>query len=130
MSDPGLQARHTGGGYETSDADFRQVMLTALGLFGLLIFGLLVSWGSYRFFFERSEDPGTFPATFTTPERFPPAPTVQQNPHKELVVMHAAEDSVLHSYGWVRKKDGIVRVPIDRAMELLVQKGLPARTKP
>ena len=33
----------------------------------------------------------------------------------------------LHSYGWVDKKGGVVRIPIDQAMTLLLQRGLPAR---
>ncbi len=33
----------------------------------------------------------------------------------------------MHSYGWVDQPAGVVRIPIDRAMELLAQRGLPTR---
>ena len=36
---------------------------------------------------------------------------------------------LLNSYGWVDPKAGVVRIPIDRAMDLLLQKGLPVRGK-
>jgi hypothetical protein len=37
------------------------------------------------------------------------------------------EEKSLYSYGWVDEKAGIVRIPIERAMDLLVQRGLPVR---
>ena len=41
--------------------------------------------------------------------------------------MRAAEDQVLHNYAWLDQANGIVRIPIDRAMELIEQRGPPAR---
>ena len=45
----------------------------------------------------------------------------------ELREMRAGEDAALNSYGWVDRDAGIVRIPVDRAMEILAMKGLPAR---
>jgi len=45
----------------------------------------------------------------------------------ELRQLRAAEETVLNSYGWVDKDAGIVKIPVDRAMEILAKKGLPAR---
>lgn len=56
-----------------------------------------------------------------------PQPRLQIDAHKELREMRAGEDTVLHSYGWVDREAGIVRIPVDRAMEVLASKGLPAR---
>jgi len=39
--------------------------------------------------------------------------------------LRANEDAVLNSYGWADRRAGTVRVPIDRAMDLLVERGLP-----
>ena len=44
-----------------------------------------------------------------------------------LAAVRAAEEKVLQTYGWVDKEQKIVRIPIDRAMELLAERGLPAR---
>ena len=46
----------------------------------------------------------------------------------DLEAFQAREEIELHSYGWVNRSSGIVRIPIERAMELLLQKGLPARS--
>jgi hypothetical protein len=61
-------------------------------------------------------------------EREPtPEPRLQIDAHNELRQMRAAEDAVLNSYGWVDRDSGRVRLPIERAMEILAKKGLPAR---
>ena len=46
-------------------------------------------------------------------------------PYKQLLDVHAREDHVLNSYAWVDKSQGIVRIPIDQAIDELVKKGLP-----
>jgi hypothetical protein len=57
----------------------------------------------------------------------PPAPRLEAVPGLQLQELRANEDKQLHTYGWVDQKAGVVHIPIDRAMELLLQRGLPAR---
>jgi cytochrome c oxidase cbb3-type subunit III len=57
----------------------------------------------------------------------PPKTTAQA---QELQELRTAEDAVLHSYGWVDRAAGIVRMPIDRAMAVLAERGFPARAQP
>ena len=45
----------------------------------------------------------------------------------EINAFRLQEAQTLHSYGWVDQQAGVVRIPIDRAMELLAQRGLPTR---
>jgi hypothetical protein len=59
--------------------------------------------------------------------QIPPAPRIEEHPAIEIQELHSAEDQTLSTYGWVDKKKGIVRIPIDRAMELQLQRGFPAR---
>ncbi len=58
----------------------------------------------------------------------PPPPRTRV--HAPLEELRAAEDAVLHSYGWVDRPAEIVRMPIERAMEVLIERGLPARAQP
>jgi hypothetical protein len=44
-----------------------------------------------------------------------------------LQQLREAESAKLNSYGWIDKSTGVVRIPIDRAMDLLAQRGLLAR---
>ncbi len=112
--------------HETGDAHFRSIVISAAGLFALMIFGLLISLGLLSILKSKSVDPGKHPDTFVEIREGskPPKPRLQANPHASLVVLRAEEDSVLSSYGWVNGDSGVARIPIDRAMELLVRKGL------
>lgn len=58
-------------------------------------------------------------------EHRPPAPNLQVDPRQQLLDLRADEERVLTSYGWVDQTNGLTRVPIERAMEMLVEQGLP-----
>jgi hypothetical protein len=51
-------------------------------------------------------------------------------PEDDLAALRAQEDDQLNHYGWIDKKAGIVRIPIERAMELTAARGLPVRGQP
>jgi hypothetical protein len=57
----------------------------------------------------------------------PPQPTLQTSPRQDLLNQRAKEDAILESYAWVDEGQGLVRIPIERAMELVAKRGLPAR---
>ena len=56
-----------------------------------------------------------------------PQPRLDVDAPRQRREMRAGEDALLNSYGWVDKNSGIVRIPIDRAMDILASQGLPAR---
>ncbi len=56
----------------------------------------------------------------------PPGPQLQTHAREDLLKLRAAEDAMLNGYGWVDRKAGLVHIPIERAMELTAQRGLPA----
>ncbi len=58
------------------------------------------------------------------------APALQVNPLADLDALRRKEDDALTHYGWVDRTHGVVRLPIDRAMELTLQRGLPDWRKP
>jgi hypothetical protein len=51
-----------------------------------------------------------------------PYPREQVNGQIDLQAFRAQEDAELQSYGWVNRTSGIVHIPIDRAMDLVVQR--------
>jgi hypothetical protein len=65
----------------------------------------------------------------TSVQQFPPAPRVEEHPAVEIQELHAKEDSLLSTYGWTDKMAGVVRIPIDRAIDLELQRGFPVRKK-
>jgi hypothetical protein len=52
---------------------------------------------------------------------------MEDHPAIEIQQLHAQENQALTTYGWVDQKSGVVRIPIDRAMELQLQRGFPTR---
>ena len=56
-----------------------------------------------------------------------PAPQLETNERTELNSIRLREENVLSTYDYVDKNAGTIRIPIDRAMDLLVQRGLPVR---
>ena len=62
--------------------------------------------------------------------QLPPEPRLQAQPKVELKDLRADEEAILNSYGWVNPDKGIVRIPIDQAIDLVAQKGLPSKPSP
>ncbi|MGA3265103.1 MAG: hypothetical protein ABSC47_13780 [Terracidiphilus sp.] len=55
-----------------------------------------------------------------------PTPRLQTDDgNQEVADLHAREDLLLENYSWVDRAQGKVRIPIERAMELIAQRGLP-----
>jgi hypothetical protein len=58
-------------------------------------------------------------------QRFPTPRVQTDDGNQDVADLHAREDLLLDHYSWADRTQGKVRIPIDRAMELLAQRGLP-----
>ena len=54
-------------------------------------------------------------------------PRLQVSPPAELKEFRDRENAALNSYGWINRTNGVARIPITRAMDLILQNSLPAR---
>ncbi|HET9100117.1 MAG TPA: hypothetical protein VFN62_06980 [Acidobacteriaceae bacterium] len=61
--------------------------------------------------------------------RFPTPRLQSDDGNMDVADMHAREDMLLNHYTWVDQNKQAVRIPIERAMELLAQKGLPVESQ-
>lgn len=59
-----------------------------------------------------------------------PAPALQSSPQSDLAAFEARMTEQLTHYAWIDREAGIVRLPIERAMTLLAERGLPPRQGP
>jgi hypothetical protein len=57
----------------------------------------------------------------------PSDPQLQSNPLEALAAVRASETRILGTYGWVSREAGVARIPIDRAIDLVLERGLPVR---
>ncbi len=55
-----------------------------------------------------------------------PAPQLQRTPLSDLELLHRKEQAQLQGYAWVDKEQGIARIPIERAMQIVASKGAAA----
>jgi hypothetical protein len=126
----GHQPHHADVAHETSDVNFRAILMFGAGL---LVLGVVVYFVVWLLFgnLARREDAASaspaYPLAVGQGDRLPPEPRLQEHPRQDLKDLRAAEDALLKSYGWVDKNQGVVRIPIDEAMKLTLQRGLASR---
>ena len=130
-SDPGpvFDPQHPESPYERRDVDVWVVGKFGIALALLCVVCLALLFGLFRFFEARNGGPKPRfeQSVGIDASKLPPEPRLEESPILDLQRMRAAEDQVLNSYAWIDKQNGIVRIPIGQAMDLLVQRGLPAR---
>jgi len=127
MNDPATQPspdRHQRVGHETTDASPFYVGLFALGLTLMIALVLpLLSWLFGRF--EAAARRADAPQSPLTQDQTTPPPVLQDDPAADLALFRRAEEQRLSSYGWIDPQQRIVRIPIERAIEILSERGLP-----
>ena len=115
--------------HEESDVNIRGIFGFAAGLAIAVGFIAFVVWVLFTFFVSRAARKSTpeYPLAVQQENRLPPEPRLQTNPRQDLSDLRSQEDQILDTYGWVDKNAGTVRIPIEQAMKLTLQRGLPAR---
>ena len=111
--------------HETSDVDIGGIFRFGAGLLVVAVIVHLLIFESR----ENARVPAEYPLARSQGDRLPPEPRLQTDPRQELSDLRAKEDQWLGSYGWVDRNAGVVRIPIEAAMKLTLQRGLPARTE-
>jgi hypothetical protein len=110
-------------------------------LLATIVFCEVFVWGMFKFVLvphrveagiaaplaAQAEMPGIKDGRVATGLETPPQPGLLVEEPVALKAFRDHEESVLHTYGWVDQANQVVRLPIERAKELLLQRGLPAR---
>ncbi len=123
--DPDLSHK-PGLGHEERDTNIRAILWFAAGLVATLVAVLLLTKWMFHAFPEPQGEAG-LPSAQIAAQSVPPEPRLQVNAPEDLKNMREREDRALDSYGWVDRESGIVRIPIQRAIDLLAERGLPPR---
>ena len=120
---------HSGPLYEVSDIDPRRVIFVGAGLLVTVLSVMTLTYLIFDYVTDRysSRQPSASSLAHT---RAPtPEPHLGINAPEELRRLRATENATLNSYAWVDKENGTVRIPIERAIEILAKKGLPTRSE-
>jgi len=132
--------------YEHEDLSPKGIYLFLVGLalvggvMALALWGLSLYMDSYEKGHQAPQSPlvaataspearRTLPVGETRDEikKMFPEPRLEENERTELRGLRLGEEEELNSYGWVDQKAGIAHIPVERAMELVVQRGLPMK---
>jgi hypothetical protein len=133
------------GSFEREDLSAAGVLYFIVGVAALALVAFLMMIGFYKFLDERAgkAQPEVSPLATNVPkdtrnlaegykdylkDNFP-APRLEIDERTELNDDRIAEEEKLNSYGYVDDNRVTVRIPIDRAMDLVAQRGLPVRSQ-
>ena len=78
-------------------------------------------------YFSRTQPLGAPASPLFAGRELPPSPRLQAQPRLDLKDYCAAQEQGVNSYGWVDQPSGIVHIPVNRAMDLILAQGLAAR---
>jgi hypothetical protein len=131
-SEPDLEYGPTppGAKHEHTDIDPAIGYRFALWLSVAMVLSFGIVYGTFKLFDRQGN------AANEAARRFPlaagvvrpmPTPSLQTQPFRDVYMMRDEEAKQLQSYGWVDQEGGVARIPIDKAMEVMIQRGFPAR---
>ena len=115
-----------GAGYEKRDANLRVLLQFGFWMAVAIVITLFGMRWTFNYLLKTQTVSG--PAMpFVRPRKLPPSPRLQAEPHQDLESYCEKQVQEVNSYGWIDKRLGVVRIPVDRAMDLVLQNGLPVR---
>jgi hypothetical protein len=114
-------------GHETRDAGVRPIVLNGAGLAVMIVIVGLIVYGTFQYLARHPAISAQSNPMSAGDLQIPPEPRIEDHPAIAIQQLHAQEDKTLSTYGWTDRKAGVVRIPIDRAIELQLERGFPAR---
>lgn len=141
MDNEALQHEHERPEFESEDWSPKAVYGFLAGLGLMCVLAYFIIWGVYGYLdaYQKNHQPAQNPLVTAssadtrkvTPvevDNFP-QPRLETDERGQIYKFRMDEEQKLHSYGWVDQNAGVMRIPIDRAMELIAARGLPTQPK-
>lgn len=116
MSEPSLQ-------HEPDVTSAGRLWIIMLATVGLVLVSSLAVWLVLDHYHEPALSP-----RFHEDVKEPAWPLLQQDPTGDLGKFNQGMSGRLNSSGWINREEGIVHMPVERAMSLLVERGLPGES--
>ena len=103
----------------------------AIGLLAVLAASSVFLWYFSKFIrgYEESLDPAPPALEAARAAYEPPGPRLQARPEEEMATLRAGEDAILDTYAWEDEAGGIARVPIERAITIMVGDSGPTESQ-
>jgi len=117
-------------GYDPRDVNIPVIRRAVIGFLTFSTAAVIASIGIYVVLVPW-HCAGPQPTAQVPPTRIPPAPNpllqTELTAKTDIAEMIKRQDAALNSFGWLEKSKGRVHIPIDQAIEMTLQKGLPTK---
>jgi hypothetical protein len=108
-------------GYETRDIALNTLVRWLIGLFVFMGVAGLGAYGLYNLFVQPYQEISVqSPLEFV--RTYPPNPQIQARPKRDMIEYRAAEEKL--EKGYSKGENGTVNLPVERAMDLLAERGI------
>ena len=115
--EPARQQRHER--EDVNVSSLRRFLLLAIVIIAVIQVGV---WWLYQYFRNQDQRRDVRRTLVEVRSPIPPEPRLQVNAQTDFQEYLRKQKETLKSYGWVSRAEGKVRIPIDRAMQLVVEK--------
>lgn len=108
-----------------SELNLRGIVWSTIAVLGVTLAAAVLMWGFMAVILDAlaGGDPPPPALEEARQPYLPPEPRLQTTPFTDLDALRAEEERLLTSYGWINEPGGVAQIPIDRAIDLLVEKG-------
>jgi len=113
--------------HDLGDVNARALTKFGLAMAGMIAVFLFGLWGMFEYLKNREAELGRpmSSSAMVNAQKQPPEPRLQRYPARDMRELRAAQEQIANQYAWIDPDKGIVRIPVDRAMDLIAQRGLP-----
>ena len=128
---PPVELEHPYVRYEHSDLQTHRVIVVGFSILGAMWLSAFALFLYYRYAQMHVPEARTTAAPLSPPQNaLPPEPRLQASPRRDYQAQVSYENAQLSRYSWIDKQSGTVAIPIERAMQLIAQRGIPPITAP
>lgn len=123
-----VNASSAAAGHEVTDADANPLVAIGIALAIIVFVAFIGMVLLYRVFAYYQPMMDAEPHALHETRAVSSGPLLQPDPPREKAALRQLEDDLLTTYDWIDKEQGVVRIPIDRAIDLLARRGLAEKT--
>lgn len=99
--------------------------LAGLALLVALSFAAMITFSKVLKSQSIARDPAPLPVAEANQPRPRPRAALQADPTADMKKFAREEEAALTSYAWVDRPGGVVQIPVERALEIVAERGLP-----
>lgn len=113
-------------GYEVRDLPPRAIVIFGMIILLTIAGAILLARWYYSALDSRFLARDRPPSPLAEPDTRPPEPRLQVTPQLELDEVRTRDRARLSGYRWIDRSQGTVQIPIERAIDLIAERGIPA----